>query len=61
MHTQSAKQDALAAIANLPDNAPLDEIIYRLHVLRKIQEGRADIDAERVLSSDELAHEIEHW
>lgn len=29
----TAKQKAIDTIARLPDNVPLDEIIYRLHVL----------------------------
>jgi predicted transcriptional regulator len=61
MHTHSAKQDAIEAIARLPDNVPLDEIIYRLHVLSKVQQGREDIEAGRVMSTDELAREIEAW
>jgi predicted transcriptional regulator len=38
-----------------------DEIIYRLHVLNKAHQGMQDIDAGRVVSSDDLAKEIEQW
>ena len=61
MHAHSAKQDALHAIERLPDDVPLDEIVYRLYVLNKVQQGLKDVDAGRTVSSDELAQEIEAW
>jgi predicted transcriptional regulator len=61
MHAHTAKQDAINAIERLPDNAPLDEIVYRLYVLNKVQQGLQDIDAGRTVSSEELAREIEAW
>ena len=61
MQAHSAKQDAIEAINRLPDNVPLDEIVYRLYVLNKAHQGMQDIDAGRVISSDELAKEIEQW
>ncbi len=61
MHAHSAKQDALHAIERLPDDVPLDEIVYRLYVLNQVQQGLKDVDAGRTVSSDELAHEIEAW
>jgi len=61
MHAQSPKQDAIDAIAQLPDDAPLDEIIYRLFVMNKIHQGLRDIDTGRTIRSEELAKEIEAW
>jgi predicted transcriptional regulator len=61
MHAHSAKQDALHAIERLPDDVPLDEIVYRLYVLNKVQQGLKDVDAGRTVSSDEFAREIEAW
>lgn len=61
MHTHSAKQDALHAIEQLPDDVPLDEIVYQLYVLNKVQQGLKDIDAGRTISADELTREIEAW
>jgi len=58
---RSAKQDALHAIEELPEDVPLDEIVYRLYVLSKVQQGLKDIDAGRTVSADELAREIEAW
>lgn len=63
MHAQTLKQDALHAIERLPDDVPLDEIVYRLYVLSKVkvQQGVKDIDAGRTVSAEELAREIEAW
>ena len=55
----SAKQDALHAIERLLDDVLLDEIVDRLYVLSKVQQGAKDIDAGRTVSTDELAREIE--
>jgi predicted transcriptional regulator len=61
MQNHSPKQEAISAIERLPDDAPLDEIVYRLYVLNKVQKGLQDIDAGRTISGDELAQEIEAW
>jgi len=61
MHHQTAKQEAIETIQRLPDNAPLDEIVYRLYVLNKVQQGMKDVNEGRGTSSEELAHEIEQW
>ncbi|WP_456377156.1 hypothetical protein [Thiolapillus sp.] len=39
---QTAKQDALNTIQKLPDNADMEEMIYRLYVLENIRSGRQD-------------------
>jgi len=61
MRTHTDKRDAIEAIERLPDNVPLDEIIYQLYVLSKIRQGMADVEAGRGISSDDLAREIEQW
>ncbi len=38
------KQQALEAIAQLPDDADVDEIMCRLYVLDKIRKGREAVD-----------------
>jgi len=61
MHAHNAKQDAIEAIEQLPDNVAFDEILYRLYVLHKIRQGIQDVEAGRGIPSDELAREIEQW
>jgi predicted transcriptional regulator len=61
MHAQNDKQDAIDVIEQLPDNVPMDEIVYRLFVLNKIRRGMQDVEAGRGISSEDLAREIEQW
>lgn len=62
MQTPNAKQEALDAIARLPDNVDLDEIVYRLYVLDAIHKGLQEIeDGKPGLSVDELRAEMAQW
>jgi len=61
MREGTAKQDAIEAIEQLPDNVDFDEILYRLCVLHKIRQGVQDVEAGRGISSEDLAREIEQW
>ena len=58
---QPAKQEALDTISRLPDNANMDDIMYRLYVLDKIRSGREDVEAGRTISHDELLAKIAQW
>jgi hypothetical protein len=58
---QQAKQDALEAIGKLPDDADMDEIMYRLYVLDKIRKGQEAVEQGRTISSEDLKREIETW
>lgn len=58
---QSAKQDALNAIAQLPDNVDFEEIMYRLYVLEQVRKGREDVANGRVISAEELRQEMKSW
>lgn len=61
MHAQTLKQEALESIQRLPDNADIDEIMYRLHMLDKLRKSRAAIEQGQVISHDDLKHEINQW
>jgi len=58
---QPLKQQALEAIAQLPDDADVDEIMYRLYVLDKVRKGREAVEQGHTLTHDELKREIEQW
>jgi len=58
---QPLKNDAIDAIASLPDDADMDEIMYRLYVLDKIRKGREDVANGDVISAEELQREIKKW
>ena len=55
----TTKQEALKAIDQLPDDADMDEIMYRLYVLDKIRKGQEAVERERTLTSEELKREID--
>jgi len=58
---QLTKQDALETIGKLPDDAGMDEIMYRLYVLDKIRKGQEAAKQGRTISQEDLKREIESW
>ncbi len=56
-----AKHEAIATIEQLPEDADMDDIMYRLYLLSKIRKGQQDIESGESLTSEELAAEIESW
>ena len=59
--TQSLKQEAINAIERLPDNATIEDIMYRLYVIDKIHEGLDDVRNGRVITTEELEKEVQSW
>ena len=57
----AAKQEALETIGKLPDDADMDEIMYRLYVLDKIRKGQEAVEQGRTVTSEELKREIDSW
>ena len=58
---QAAKQEALSTIGQLPEDADMDEIMYRLYVLDKIRKGQEAVEQSKVITSEELKREIDSW
>jgi hypothetical protein len=58
---KSLKQEVLQAISSLPDDTPIDDIMYRLYVIDKIRKGQEAIKDGQKISSEELKREIETW
>ena len=58
---QVVKQEALDAIAKLPDDTDMDEIMYRLYVLDKIRKGREAAEQGRTISHEDLKRKIKTW
>ena len=58
---QALKQEAIDTISKLPDDANMEEIMYRLYVLDKVQKGQEAIKQGKTISSDELQREIDTW
>ena len=59
MHT--AKQDALNAIQQLPDDADTEDMIYRLYVLENIRRGRRDAAEGKTQTTEEVLKDIQSW
>ena len=57
----TAKQEAFQAIASLPDDAPIDDIMYRLFVIDKISHGQDAIENGDTYSTEALLKEVESW
>ncbi|TAK64898.1 hypothetical protein [Methylobacter sp.] len=57
----AVKQAALNTINKLPEDADIDEIMYQLYVVDKIQKAQQAVEQQRVLSSEDLKREIDSW
>lgn len=58
---RSAKEDVRALLDELPEDASLEQIQYHLYVREKINRGREDVAAGRVLSQEEIEHRVARW
>lgn len=61
MHAHTAKQEALEAIARLPDNVDMEEIMYRLYVLENIRRGQEDAEKGNTTPADQVLRNIQSW
>lgn len=52
-----AKQAVVDLAEQLPEDCSWDEVISRLYVRQKIQQGLADVEAGRMLSTEEVFSE----
>jgi hypothetical protein len=59
MQLNNPKQDALEAIRQLPDTVDFEDIVYRLYVLSKINQGLKEVDEGKGISQEEVVLEIE--
>lgn len=58
---QTTKQEAINAINTLPDNASIEDIMYRLYVIDKIKRGQAAVKNGETITVDKLKQEIKSW
>ena len=52
------KQNAINTISSLPDNASLEDIMYRLYILGKHEKALNDVRSNRVYSAEEVRKSI---
>ena len=53
-----AKQTVRELLDRLPDDCSLEDVQYHLYVLQSIERGRADVEAGRTLSHEDVAREL---
>ena len=58
---QSIKQEALDAISKLPDDASIDDIMYRLYVIDKVTRSQEAVKNGKTITVDQLKKEVLTW
>jgi hypothetical protein len=58
---KTLKNEALAAISSLPDDSSVDEIMYRIYVIDKIQKGQEAAASGKTITIEDLEKEIHSW
>ncbi len=58
---QTTKQEAINAINTLPDNASIEDIMYRLYVIDKIKRGQTAVKNGETITLEKLKQEIKSW
>ena len=57
----TVKQNALAAVKGLSDSSTLEDAMYRLYVLDKIERGQSAILQNKTLTIEELRKQVNQW
>ena len=61
MRKMTAKDEILALIEQLPDDATIEDAIERLIVIYKVQQGLAQLDNGEGIPQDEVKRRIRQW
>ncbi|HUG18021.1 MAG TPA: hypothetical protein VMM56_03535 [Planctomycetaceae bacterium] len=56
--SQDVRASAQQAIETLPENSTWEDVIYRIYVRQKIEEGLADAEAERFVDETDLRQQL---
>ena len=51
----------IEAISRLPEGVSMEEIMYKLYGIDKINKGKQDIEKGNLIDMDKLKKEIENW
>jgi predicted transcriptional regulator len=57
----TAKQEVQKVLDTLPEETSLEDIQYHLYVLQRVERGRQDIEAGRVIPQDEVERRMARW
>jgi len=55
---QPTKKTVTALLERLPDDCSLEDVLYHLYVIQKVEAGLADADAGKVIPHEEVAEEL---
>jgi predicted transcriptional regulator len=58
---QTAKEEVIDLLNQLPDDSTLEEIQYHLYVCQKIQRGLQDADQGKVQAQEEVENRMKKW
>ncbi len=58
---ETLKQDAIQAISRLPESATIDDIMYELYVIDKVNKGREAARRGESVSIEDLKKEMQSW
>ena len=58
---QAVKQEVLNAIARMPEDTDMEEIIYRFYVLENIRKGQEDAVQGKTQSVEQVLNDIQSW
>ena len=56
---ENLKHEALTAISKMPESVDIDEIMYRLYVIDKVNKGREAVQRGEAVEIEALRKEIE--
>jgi predicted transcriptional regulator len=55
---QAAKKTVGALLERLPDDCSLEDVLYHLYVIQKIEPGLADAEAGKLIAHEQVAEEL---
>jgi hypothetical protein len=61
MKTKTAKDITREVLDELPDEASMDQILYRLDFRRAVLQGMAEVERGDVISQEALETELAEW
>ena len=59
--SESVRATVQKVLDGVPEDASLEDVIYELYVLSRIEQGLADIEAARTVSHEDVRKEHEEW
>ena len=57
----SAKEDAQRILDSVEDSENFEDILYRMYVVKKVEQGLSDIEENNLVPDDEMARFWQQW